>query len=71
MKRAYIIYVYFLLLVYKNILYVLTDWYFEIPLPFSLNLPNFPFFSYNVSHDNFYDYFLSEYVTFDFWNVQF
>ena len=34
---------------YIYIFYVLTDCYFDIPLPFSLNLADLPFFIYNAS----------------------
>ena len=34
---------------YIYIFYVLTDCYFDIPLPFSLNLADLPFSIYNAS----------------------
>ena len=51
--------------------YVLTNWYLQITnLTSSLNLADLPFFIYNASHKNFYNYFLSEYAIFDFWDVE-
>ena len=65
LKSAYFCYMYFYMF------YALTKWYFDRPLASSLNLADLLFFIYNVSHNNFYNYFLSEYIIFDFWNVEF
>ena len=51
---------------YIYMFYVITNWYFDTPLASSLNLADFPFFVYNTSHNNFYDYFFSEYTILDF-----
>ena len=71
MKTGFLMYV--ILVVYRYIYmsYVLTTWYFDTPLASSLNLADLPFFIYNVSQNNFHNYFLSEYAIFDFWNAEF
>ena len=56
---------------YIHIIYVLTKWYFDTPLTSSLNLAGLLFYIYNAIQKNFYDYLLSEYAIFDFWNVEF
>ena len=65
LKSAYFCYMYFYMF------YALTKWYFDRLLASSLNLADLLFFIYNVSHNSFYNYFLSEYIIFDFWNVEF
>ena len=61
----------YVFLLYAN-LYILCSYklVFLYPLTFSLILPNFPIFIYNVSHNNFYNYFISEYAILGFWNVE-
>ena len=48
--------------------YVLSDWFLLITHFVSyLNLAELPFFIYNASRKSLYNYFLSEYAT---WNVE-
>ena len=43
----------------------------SIPLSFLSVFSKLAFFTYNASHNNFCDYFLSGYGMFHFWNVEF
>ena len=62
-------YVYFLWYVY--LFNILTNWYFNTHLTSCLNLADLPFFIYNASHNDFYNYVLYECALFETWKVEF
>ena len=61
----------YLFCMYIYMFYIFTKLYLHSPLASSLNLADLLVYIYNASHNNFYNYFLSEYVIFGFWNVEF
>ena len=68
-KTGLLMYVYFLLYLYLWSIFWQIGILIPIWLPLWIN--HSYLFIYNASHNNFYDYFLSEYALFEFWNVEF